>query len=724
MESDINNKNASLVDECFLQFLAQHGGVRITNCVKRAVADNDFPYQNVSDFYADPKEVRIKQLKKVQDLGHKTALEYCKLIDEFISQQNTPSPNIDPTSEPSRKLTTLEILSRINERELYVIQRRFALTVSKRMTLEEIAQELSVTRERVRQIESAALKKMRLAQDVWEDYLEEQKYKIVDRIFGEKIAVKDPKAINGLLGLAITIAYKKFRKYLEDNYVSFRGWWLHPTSDYEEVGRAYRELSKGLGIEESAKLPLPLAIVSSQAGFSSESLQAAIEICEELSIYRGYLVKDFIGARKRRVIHILLLFNSGVISSPCDLWEMRAEYWKAFPDDRCSGRDLMICLEQNPYHFINLRELGWMRLPGAIPSGLDVTDSVPVRSLSEEEIMDLYSAPVKGGKGLVNKVYWLFDDEGPIQLSVAADLFCKRYPEYSPASIYPILATYAIFVRFAPGIIGLQHQMLSQDSISQARAAMMNTSQIDLYILAKRSSPPSIDYPVWDGQMEYLWCKWLFDKKDEERLSHLLYYSQIEAWTTDAAERDWWQRRKERTSRAIGGPVVHANERKFVESTFLVTALATAAVEGATNWMHLNQGLGWRIETKRVELIIALLVHAGILRPEGQWFEKHTLTDWGRKLFEELHLYRWKETGTNEFISMIRSGTHGDIDLGWAEKYPLEDLWEKISDAEEAEMGLVVSAEVDDFGDLELDDVLSSVSRSHIEDVLDEFDHD
>ena len=53
------------------------------------------------------------------------------------------------------------ILETLNDRELKVIASRFGLGGVEPMTLEEVGETLNVTRERVRQIEAKALRKMR-----------------------------------------------------------------------------------------------------------------------------------------------------------------------------------------------------------------------------------------------------------------------------------------------------------------------------------------------------------------------------------------------------------------------------------------------------------------------------------------------------------------------------------------------------------------------------------
>ena len=53
----------------------------------------------------------------------------------------------------------------LNEREREVLRLRYGLGLDREMTLEEIGRRLSITRERVRQIEAKAVAKMRAARD-------------------------------------------------------------------------------------------------------------------------------------------------------------------------------------------------------------------------------------------------------------------------------------------------------------------------------------------------------------------------------------------------------------------------------------------------------------------------------------------------------------------------------------------------------------------------------
>jgi RNA polymerase primary sigma factor len=58
-----------------------------------------------------------------------------------------------------------QILSTLTEREQKILKLRFGLEDGKSHTLEEVGQEFSVTRERIRQIEAKALAKLRKHKD-------------------------------------------------------------------------------------------------------------------------------------------------------------------------------------------------------------------------------------------------------------------------------------------------------------------------------------------------------------------------------------------------------------------------------------------------------------------------------------------------------------------------------------------------------------------------------
>lgn len=81
-------------------------------------------------------------------------------LGDFIEDVRALAPADVATNHLLRE-QLLEVLSRLNERERRVLQLRFGLEDGHNWTLEEVGRELNVTRERIRQIEVKALRKLR-----------------------------------------------------------------------------------------------------------------------------------------------------------------------------------------------------------------------------------------------------------------------------------------------------------------------------------------------------------------------------------------------------------------------------------------------------------------------------------------------------------------------------------------------------------------------------------
>jgi len=81
-------------------------------------------------------------------------------LGDFIPDDNIPVP-ADAAAFTLLKEQLLEVLSTLTDREQKVLRLRFGLDDGRARTLEEVGKEFSVTRERIRQIEAKALRKLR-----------------------------------------------------------------------------------------------------------------------------------------------------------------------------------------------------------------------------------------------------------------------------------------------------------------------------------------------------------------------------------------------------------------------------------------------------------------------------------------------------------------------------------------------------------------------------------
>ncbi len=81
-------------------------------------------------------------------------------LGDFIEDKNAVLP-LDSAIQDNLKETTTRVLSSLTPREERVLRMRFGIGMNTDHTLEEVGQQFSVTRERIRQIEAKALRKLK-----------------------------------------------------------------------------------------------------------------------------------------------------------------------------------------------------------------------------------------------------------------------------------------------------------------------------------------------------------------------------------------------------------------------------------------------------------------------------------------------------------------------------------------------------------------------------------
>ncbi len=86
------------------------------------------------------------------------------VLADFIEDEDTVSPEESATGQLLKEHVK-DMLGALTEREQKILKLRFGLEDGKSHTLEEVGQEFSVTRERIRQIEAKALAKLRKHKD-------------------------------------------------------------------------------------------------------------------------------------------------------------------------------------------------------------------------------------------------------------------------------------------------------------------------------------------------------------------------------------------------------------------------------------------------------------------------------------------------------------------------------------------------------------------------------
>ena len=130
---------------------------------------SNFTPQQSEQFFQQARQMgfseeKVREIQKIaQDpvsLETPIGEEEDSHLGDFIPDDEAPAPS-EAASYALLKEQLMDVLSTLTDREEKVLRLRFGLDDGRARTLEEVGKEFDVTRERIRQIEAKALRKLR-----------------------------------------------------------------------------------------------------------------------------------------------------------------------------------------------------------------------------------------------------------------------------------------------------------------------------------------------------------------------------------------------------------------------------------------------------------------------------------------------------------------------------------------------------------------------------------
>ena len=126
---------------------------------------------------ADNMDIPVERVREIQKISQEPVSletpigeEEDSHLGDFIQDDNVPVP-AEAAASTLLKEQLVEVLGTLTEREQKVLRLRFGMDDGRARTLEEVGKEFNVTRERIRQIEAKALRKLRHSRKL-RDYLD------------------------------------------------------------------------------------------------------------------------------------------------------------------------------------------------------------------------------------------------------------------------------------------------------------------------------------------------------------------------------------------------------------------------------------------------------------------------------------------------------------------------------------------------------------------------
>ncbi|MCU0522114.1 MAG: sigma-70 family RNA polymerase sigma factor [Anaerolineae bacterium] len=110
----------------------------------------------------DPQKLRkmLRQSQTPVSLNKEVGDEDTSELEQFIEDDTTPTPD-ESTEERMLHDQLRQLMTTLEPREAWILRMRFGLHGSREHTLKELGQKLGISKERVRQIQGQALRKLR-----------------------------------------------------------------------------------------------------------------------------------------------------------------------------------------------------------------------------------------------------------------------------------------------------------------------------------------------------------------------------------------------------------------------------------------------------------------------------------------------------------------------------------------------------------------------------------
>ena len=584
---------------------------------------------------------------------------------------------------------------RDNDRE--IVERRFGLAGRSEETLAEIGATQGVTRERIRQIEARAMRTLRTRfKATFERYLSERAVEIWNRLSADSGGVAahlrrfDQRLLTPVENLAFAVLQMALPAIVAHVAREVENGWVR-----QDIADKSLALARQVLNDATLELPVCLDAIPCE---DKDAMAAAVELAPHVVRVAGYLVRRQPTLRMRRTVRLhLLLRESG--DRPLQLKPLHAAFRSRFVDDPCSTRDLLIVMNDSRHLFLNLYEDGWAAIGApALPANTRSLDTAEVVVVDEDE--NERSPKDDSATTVAGVLRKILREEGPIGFDELREKFMLRTQgAYSRSSVGPILLMHADFVRFAPGIYGLEEQLKDSTCLSRGQSLLRDERQLALYCQARWAKEPSGLYPLWTPGMERVWAEWAFGNKLRDHLDSLLAVADIQAWPVSPAEQERWISRRDMGS---GFHLLGRNPHSLLETvpTFvdIVRAAVAARAKGGLSWISANRVRGLRIDDRHAHSVLAVLSWLDILVPAVHWQEWHDLNgekanvvddllraynatqgaSWPKSVMERYATNRWAPLAgwlaEQDVRSLVEAVLQADGDALTTEAPPEEDL--------------------------------------------------
>ena len=575
------------------------------------------------------------------------------------SRRFAPAQTLDVLPPSDGALAAVRALPK---NSAFVILRRYGLESFTPMTLNEIALEAAVTRERVRQVEAQSLKRLnRGAGAVFARLLDETADGIWQVLSGGRrvITAASISANRGRLGplhrLAVDVVFGGVEAWVASRGIRTDcGWSPEDAELPSELIERVRVALTGLA------LPRPLADIADASSASFEATAGVLADSPQVKCLGGFVHAGFVGARARRAAMLYRLATRDDLTPLFDIQTLAQIHRNACPDDVVASRMVLKEVQEQPHLFVRTLDSLWLSLPLAGKRTLSAVSTLP---FERSHILDDGSFDDGAiGRTLVK----CLRNKGPQRLADLRDLVLAS-GDGSIRSVAPILLANPCFQRVLPGTYGLYCEY----SEAQIRATL-SSAQCKHYAFARFGGAPVDYFPLWSRAYEQALCGWARFQAPTDVFRSLLSVASPNEWALPATQLAEWLELKARYGAwAIGWARREQMTGELPAPETFVSVLAHVVLFGSTSWYGVNRCAQQKLDSQQAADVLALMIAAGLVKAPSDWQGPHAGDPAAAVALEAVAHERWRtgrldwHTGSlAEIVERARERS-GDVHLGW-----------------------------------------------------------
>lgn len=613
--------------------------LKINDCYKKditnAIEDGTFPYKSFGHFLQGGGEAK-RCLRRLYRIDVNTVAAIDLSIQDLLAKElllNRTNEK-ESTEKPTLSLRDLchnvdDVLEQLTAKEQKILRMRFGVGMNKQYTLEEIGKQFLVTRERIRQIEAKALKKLRhpcrinnlkslcmqLRKEIFEQLMNDEIGVVTNESDKHLIKRVDPR-----ITLAVVISEGSLKNWLNKFFLKVGSGWVSLDCSYIELLVTEKKLKAHI---REIKLPVPINSLKEHVDLrASKVILALTNIANQ---FDGYLCKR--GAIHERTRRSVRLHKLAQCYFPGQLFETREIlelYNRLFPGSETRLRLIEMDMSKASHLFVKIYEHLWCSLgrwgtPKVEP--LAHTENISESYIKEPDMQEGDQDDIED-PSITESLVTILRENGPMSFVDVRQAMRNTYGPSFPDGSMVIINIKGEFIRLAPGLYALNDFNID----GEIPEAGLTEYQCRIYALAKKGGESDSFYPLWTRKYEMELSAWAKTSADYRLYESLLDIIQPSSWPCSMEIRTEWDLEKaNRAHYQLYRDPKPSLVKPDISPVELFSILKYLEKHGRVSWMTVNRCMGERLDSMCAVWMLGLLASIeAVLVPEHWQLPHHT----------------------------------------------------------------------------------------------------